>query len=109
MFSSGADEVIEKQLTQDVHEQRIINRFDYLTTQGRPQRRAIVLRFVGFGVITLVRINLEEARIGDVAVEIAHSGFRTRAEVWLKVRNGTEGWMSVSQLQTQYYYTSYLA
>jgi hypothetical protein len=109
MFSSGADEVIEKQLTQDVHEQRIINRFDYLTTQGRPQRGAIVLRFVGFGVITLVRINLEEARIGDVAVEIAHSGFHTRAEVWLKVRNGTEGWMSVSQLQTQYYYTSYLA
>jgi hypothetical protein len=57
-----------------------------------------VLRFLGFGVITLVGIDLEEARIGDVAVEIAHSGFHTRAEVWLKVRNGTKGWVSVSQL-----------
>jgi len=59
-----------------------------------------VLRFLGFGVITLVGIDLEEARIRDVAVEIAHNGFHTRIEVWLKVRNGTEGWVSVSQLQT---------
>jgi hypothetical protein len=59
-----------------------------------------VLRFLGFGVITLVGIDPEEARIGDVVVEIAHSGFHTRAEVWLKVRNGIEGWVSVSQLQT---------
>ncbi len=68
-----------------------------------------MLRFLGFGVITLVGIDPEEARIGDVAVEIAHSGFHTHAEVWLKVRNGTKGWVSVSQLHTQYYYTSYLA
>ncbi len=68
-----------------------------------------MLHFLGFGVITLVGIDLEEARIEDVTIEIAHSGFHTRAEVWLKVRNGTEGWVSVSQLQTQYYYTSYLA
>jgi len=59
-----------------------------------------VLRFLGFGVITLVGIDPEEAQIGDVVVEIAHSGFHTRAEVWLKVRNGIEGWVSVSQLQT---------
>jgi len=57
-----------------------------------------VLRFLGFGVITLVGIDPEEARIEDVAVEIVHSGFHTRVEVWLKVRNGIEGWMSISQL-----------
>jgi len=44
-----------------------------------------VLRFLGFGVITLVEIDPEVARVGDVAVEITHSGFHTRAEVWLKV------------------------
>jgi len=96
MSSSGTDEVGKEQLTQDVHEQRIINRFDYWTTKGRPQRGAIVLRFLGFGAITLVGIDPEEARIGDVTVEIAHSGFHTRVEVWLKVINGTEGWMLVS-------------
>jgi hypothetical protein len=68
-----------------------------------------MLCFLGFGVITLAGIDPEEARIGNVAVEIAHSDFHTHAKVWLKVRNGTEGWVSVSQLQTQYYYTSYLA
>jgi len=109
MSSFGADEVGEKELTQDVCEQRIVNGFDYLTTQGGPQRGAVVLRFLGFGVITLIGIDPEEARIRDIEVEIAHSGFHTRAKVWLKVTNGTEGWVSVSQLQTQYYYTSYLA
>jgi len=109
MSSFGANEVVKEQLTQDVHEQRIINRFDYCTIRGRPQKGTVILRFLGFGVITLVGVDPEEARIGDVAVEIAHSGFHTRVEVWLKVRNGIEGWMSVSQLQTQYYYASYLA
>jgi len=96
MSSSGTDEVGIEELTQDIREQQIVNRFDYLITQGRPQRGAVVLRFLGFGAIILVGIDPEEARIGDVAVKVAHSGFHMCAEVWLKVRNGTEGWMSIS-------------
>jgi len=93
-----ADGVGAKDLIQDILEQRIINRFDYYTTQGGPQRGAVILRFLGFGVITLVGIDPEVARVGDIAVEIAHSGFHTRAEVWLRVRNGADGWVSISQL-----------
>jgi hypothetical protein len=78
-------------LTQEIREQRIVNRFDYLSTQGGPQRGAIVLRFLGFGAITLVGIDPEESRVEDIAIEVAHSGFPTRAEVWLKVRNGARG------------------
>jgi hypothetical protein len=109
MSSSGANEVGAEKLTQEIREQRIVNRFDYWTTRGGPQRGAVVLRFLGFGVITFVGIDLEVARVGNVAVEIAHSGFHTRAEVWLRVRNGADRWASISQLQTQYYYASYLA
>jgi hypothetical protein len=36
MSSFGADEVGAEELTQDIREQRIINRFDYWTTQGGP-------------------------------------------------------------------------
>ncbi len=64
---------------------------------------------LGFGVVMLVGIDPEEARVGDITIEVAHSGFYTRAEVWLKVRDGARGWESISKLQTQYYYTSYLA
>ncbi len=78
-------------MTQEIREQRIVNRFDYLSTQGGPQRGAIVLRFLGFGAITLVGIDPEESRVEDIAIEVAHSGFPTRAEVWLKVRNGARG------------------
>jgi hypothetical protein len=109
MSSFGGDELGAEKLTQDIREQRIVNRFDYFTTQGGPQRGSVILRFLGFGVVTLVGIDPEVARIGDIAIEIAHSGFHTRAEVWLRVRNGADGWASISQLQTQYYYVSYLA
>jgi len=109
MSTPSADEVGVEELTHDIHEQHIVNRFDYLTTQGGPQRGAVVLRLLGFGVVTLVGIDPDEARVEDIAVEVAHSGFYTRAKVWLKVRDGARGWVSISELQTQYYYTSYLA
>jgi len=69
MSSSSADEVGEEELTQEIHEQRIVNRFDYLTRQDGPQRGVVVLRFLGFGVVTLVGIDPDEARVGDIAVE----------------------------------------
>jgi hypothetical protein len=100
MSSSSAEEVHVEEVTQGMREQRIVIRFDYFRGQVGPQRGAVVLRFLGFGVVTLVGIDPDEARIGDVAVEIAHSGFYTRAEVWLKVRDGASGWESTLILQT---------
>jgi hypothetical protein len=109
MSSSSANEIPVEELTQDMREQRIIANFDYHTIRGDPPRGSAVLRVVGFGVITIVGIDPEQARIGDIAVEIAHSGFHTRAEVWVKVSNGSRGWVSTSLFQAQYYHTTYLA
>jgi len=109
MSTPSADEVGVEELTQAIHEQQLVNRFDYLTTQDGPQKGVVVLRILGFGVLTLVGIDPEEAQVGDIAVEVAHSGLYTRVKVWLKVRDGARGWVSISELQTQYYYTSYLA
>jgi hypothetical protein len=109
MSSSSADEISVEVLTHVTREQRIILSFDFHTNQGGPSRGAIVLRVLGFGVITIVGIDPEEARIGDIVIEITYSGFHTRAEVWVKVSNGSRGWVSTLQLQTQYYYTTYLA
>jgi len=69
----------------------------------------VILHFLGFGVVRLVGIDPDEARVGDIAVEVAHSGFYTRAQVWVKVIDGTRGWVSTSDLQTSFYFTSYLA
>ncbi len=55
---------------------------------------------LGFGVVTLVGIDPDEARVGDIVVEVAHNGFYTRVKVWLKVRDGARGWVSISELQT---------
>ncbi|CAM6007904.1 unnamed protein product [Sphagnum balticum] len=85
MSSSSSDEIPVEELTHDMREQRIIANFDYHTTQGDPPRGSAILRVVGFGVITIVGIDPKQARIGDIAVEIAHNGFHTRAEVWVKV------------------------
>jgi hypothetical protein len=110
MSSSGADDIEVEKLTQESRERGIIRKFDFYTTRGvLPPRGVVVLRFLGFGVITIVGIDPEEAKVGDIAIKIAHSGFHTRAEVWVKVSNGARGWVSTSQSRTQYYYTTYLA
>ncbi len=110
MSSTDADDVEMLEPTQDTRERGIIIRFDFLTTRSVvPPRGAIVLRLLGFGVISIIGVDPGEARIGDVAIEIAHSGFYTRAEVWVKLSNGDRGWASISNFQGQYYYTTYLA
>ncbi len=98
MSSSSANEISVEVLTHVTREQRIILSFDFYTNQGGPPRGAVVLRFQGFGVVTIIGIDPEAARIGDIAVEIAHSGFHTRAQVWVKVSNGSRGWVSTLQL-----------
>jgi hypothetical protein len=82
--------------------------FNYPRQDG-PQIRAIILRLLGFGVVSFVGIDPNEAQVGDVAVEIVHNGFCTCVQVWLKLRNGTKGWGSTLELHRQYHYTSYLA
>jgi hypothetical protein len=109
MFSSNDEEVPVEEVTQELHEQRLVNRFDSFTSQDGPHRGAVILHFLGFGVVKLVGIDPDEARVGDIAIEVAHSGFYTRAQVWLKVIDGARGWASTSALQTQFYFTSYLA
>jgi hypothetical protein len=42
---------------------------------------AVILHFLGFGIIIVVGIDPNEAQVGDVAVEIVHNGFYTCAQV----------------------------
>jgi hypothetical protein len=88
MSSSSGEEIPTEQVTQEIREQQVVRRFDLWTVQNGPQRGAVILRFLGVGVIRLVRIEHDQARVGDIAVEVIHSGFYTRARVWLKVADG---------------------
>jgi hypothetical protein len=109
MSSSSREEVHVETITQENRELNLVRRFDSFTIQNGPQRGSMVLRFLGFGVVRLVGIDPNEARLGDIAVEVAHSGFYTRTQVWLKVIDGAGGWVSTSELQTSFYFASYLA
>jgi len=93
---------------QEICEQQRVIRFDYPRQDGL-HIGAVILHLLGFGVITFVGIDHDEVQVGDVAVKIAHNGFYTHAQVWLKLRNEARGWGSTSKLQRQYHYTSYLA
>jgi len=92
MSSSSGEEIPAEQVTQEIREQQVVRRFDFWTVQNGPQRGAVILRFLGVGVIRLVGIKLDQARVGDIAVEVIHSGFYTRARVWLKVADGARDW-----------------
>jgi hypothetical protein len=109
MSSFSGEGIFVEQVTQESREQQLVRRFDFFTIRNGPQRGAVILRFLGFGVVRLVGIDPHEARVGDIVVEVAHSGFYTCAQVWLKVVDGASGWTSTSELQTNFYFTSYLA
>jgi hypothetical protein len=109
MSSSSGEQVPVEPVTWENRELNIISRFDFYNVQSGPQRGAVILRFLGFGVVSLVGIDPDAARVGDIAVEIAHNGFYTRARVWLKVINGARAWAYKSELQENFFYTSYLA
>jgi hypothetical protein len=109
MFSSSGDEILATPVTQENRELTLVRRFDFWTIQNGPQRGAAILRFLGVGVVDLVGINPDQARVGDIAVEISHSGFYTSARVWLRVTDGTKGWVRISELQESFFFISYLA
>jgi hypothetical protein len=109
MSSSSREEVPVEPTTQENRELNLVRRFDFFTILNGPQRGSVVLRFLGFGAVRLVGIDPSEARVGDIDVEVTHSGFYTRAQVWLKVIDGAGGWVSTSELQTSSCFASYLA
>ncbi len=56
-------------ITQENRKLNLVRRFDSFTIQNGPQRGSMVLRFLGFGVVRLVGIDPNEARVGDIVVE----------------------------------------
>jgi hypothetical protein len=98
MSSSSGEEVPVVTVTQENRELNLVGKFDFFSVQNGPQRGAAIIRFLGFGVVSLVGIDPDAARIGDIAIEVAHSGFYTRARVWLKVTNGARAWVYTLEL-----------
>jgi hypothetical protein len=64
---------------------------------------------LGFGVVAIIGGSLDKAQVGDIVVGVMHSEFCTRAQVWVKMQDGTRGWVSRVTFQRQYHFTSYLA
>jgi len=71
----------ERQLVakiQEIHEEQITIRFDIPKMQWPPQTGVLILRQLGFNVITIIGMNLDEAQAGDIIVEPMHNGFYTK-------------------------------
>jgi hypothetical protein len=81
MSSSSGEEIPEVFVTQENRELTFVRRFNFWTLQNGPQRGAVILRFVGFGLVSLVSLDPDRARVGDIAVEVSHSGFYTSARI----------------------------
>jgi hypothetical protein len=109
MSSLSGEEIHVEPITQENCELNVIHRFDFWTIQNGPQRGSVILRFLGFGIVRIVGINPEQARVGDIDVEVSHSGFYTNARVWVRVTDEAKGWAWTSELQDNFYFTSYLA
>jgi hypothetical protein len=54
-------------------------------------------------------VNPDEAQTGDIVVELMHNEFRTKAQVWVKMQDGTNEWATIARFQKRYNFTSNLA
>jgi hypothetical protein len=92
-MSNTSDEqfVIE---SQEILEEQIIVKFDFPRIKIAPRIGALILCQLGFGVVAIVGVSSNEAQAGDIVVELVHNGFYTRAQVWVKMQDGTGGWVS---------------
>jgi len=64
---------------------------------------------LGFGVVAIIGVSPDEAQAGNIIGELMHNGFCMKAQVWLKIQDGTRRWVSSTRFQRQYHFTSYLA
>ncbi len=79
MSSSNESEIGMNDITQEIHEQQLVVKFDGLRMQDKLQIRALILQMLGFGIVIIVGVNIDEVCFGDVVVEIVHNGFYTCA------------------------------
>jgi hypothetical protein len=63
---------------QEIHEQQTHRSFDEPTMLEAPQVGLVVLRIMGFGVVTMISFDLTEAQVGDIAIKTTHNGFIPR-------------------------------
>jgi hypothetical protein len=56
---------------QAIHDQQIARSFNNPSSHQFPQVGSVVLRLVGFGVVTIVGFNFEEGKIGNITINDA--------------------------------------
>jgi hypothetical protein len=79
MFDTNNKQFVAK--SQEAQEEHIIVGFDFPKTQITPQIGALILYQLGFGVVAIVEVSFDKAQVGDIAIELMHNGFYTRAQV----------------------------
>jgi hypothetical protein len=69
--------------TQHIKEILVINEFDFPFPKFDilPRYGAIILQLQGFGVINIIKLNLDFARVKDLAIQITHTGMCTRIQI----------------------------
>ncbi len=61
----------------------------------------LILCQLGFGVIAIIGMSPNETQARDIVVKLMCNGFCTRAQVWVKMQDGTKGWVSNARFQKQ--------
>jgi hypothetical protein len=73
-------------------------RFDLLLKE-----KTVILKLQGFRVVNIIGLNLDLARVGDLALLVTHTRMYMRVQILLKTGNGAGGWTTLPNTDTYYF------
>lgn len=68
----------------------VMNEFDFPFPRFNilPKVGALILQLQGFGVVHIIGLDLDQARVGVLAILVMHLCFYSKIQVWLKTSDG---------------------
>jgi len=88
-----------------------INEFDFPFPRYDllPREGVIILKLQGFGVVSIIGLNPNLIKVGDLVLLVTHIGMYMRVQVWLKIGHGVGIWITVDRHHYIYYFFLFLS
>jgi hypothetical protein len=74
-----------------------------------PREEIIILRLQGFNAVSIIGLNPDLAKVGDLALLVTHTIMYTRVQIWPKARDGLGSRTTITHINTHVIFHQFLS